>query len=159
MEIGIRYPGLTEAIVLGATTYKLSETSINTFKALGFEKPGVVNIERMQRDSPDLITLLKTEHVRADDPDYWKTLLKQYSNLWWAPLDYAANDFRRIALPAIILQNDRDEFVELEQAIEMYRFIPNGELAILPNSRHSSPNAKLLMDTVLDFLLRHTASE
>ena len=36
LEIGIRYPGLVGAIVLGATTYKLSKTSINTFKALGF---------------------------------------------------------------------------------------------------------------------------
>ena len=38
LEIGMRHPGLTGAIVLGATTYKLSETSMNFFKALGFEK-------------------------------------------------------------------------------------------------------------------------
>jgi pimeloyl-ACP methyl ester carboxylesterase len=160
LEIGMRYPGLTGAIVLGATTYKLSETSINTFKALGFEKLGVVNIEQIQRDNPELITLLRTEHVRADDPDYWKILLKQYSVLWWAPLDYTADGFHKITEPTLILQNDRDEFVELEQAIGMYRFIPNAELAILPNSKHSSPNAKLLTDTALDFLLRHnTVSE
>jgi pimeloyl-ACP methyl ester carboxylesterase len=160
LEIGARYPGLTGAIVLGATLCKLSETSINFFKALGFEKFGVVNIEQIRRDNPELITLLQTEHVRADNPDYWKTLLKQYSVLWWTRLDYTADDFHKITEPTLILQNDRDEFMELEQAIELYRFIPNAELAILPNSRHSSPNSKLLTETVLDFLLRHsTVSE
>jgi len=160
LEIGVRYPGLTGAIVLGATTYKLSETSMNFFKALGFEKSGVVNIEQIQRNNPELITLLQTEHVRVDDPDYWKTLLKQYSVLWWAPLEYTADGFHKIAEPTLIFQNDRDEFVELEQAVEMYRFIPNAELAILPNSKHSSPNSKLLIETVLDFLLRQgTVSE
>jgi len=157
LEIGLRYPGLTGAIVLGATTYKLSETSLNFFKALGFEKSGVVKIEEIQRNHPNLTTLLKTEHVRAEDPDYWKALLKQYSVLWWTPLGYTADDFHKITKPTLILQNDRDESVALEQAIEMYRFIPNAELAILPNSKHSSPNSKLLTETVLDFLLRHSA--
>jgi pimeloyl-ACP methyl ester carboxylesterase len=32
LEIGVRYPGLAGAIVLGATTYKLSETSTGFFK-------------------------------------------------------------------------------------------------------------------------------
>jgi len=158
LEIGVRYPGLAGAIVLGATTDKLSETSTAFFKALGFEKTGVVNIEQIKRDNPELITLLQTEHVRADDPDYWKTLLKQYSVLWWAPLDYTADDFHKITEPTLILQNDRDEFVELEQAVEMYRFIPNAELAILPNSKHSSPNSKLFTETVLDFLLRQVTA-
>lgn len=157
LELGMRHPGLAGAIVLGATTYKLSETSTNFFKALGFEKSGVVNIEKIQRDSPELITLLQTEHVRADDPDYWKTLLKQYSVLWWAPLDYTVDGFHKLTEPTFILQNDRDEIVELEQAVDMYRFIPDAELAILPNSKHSSPNSKLLIETVLDFLLRHSA--
>jgi pimeloyl-ACP methyl ester carboxylesterase len=155
LEIGLRYPDLAGAIVLGATTYKLSRTSMNTFKALGFEKPGTVNIERIQRENPELVTLLQTEHVQSDDPDYWKTLLKQYSVLWWTPLNYTAEDFHKIVEPTHILQNDRDEFVELEQAIEMYRLIPNAELSILPNSKHSSPNMKLLPNTVIDFFLRH----
>jgi len=160
LEIGMRYPGLIGALVLGATSYKFSETSLNWLKALGFEKSGVVNIEQIQRDDPELITLLKTEHVRADDPDYWKTLLKQYSVLWWTPLDYTAKDFHKITEPTLILVGDRDELIELEQAVEMYRFIPNAELAILPNATHTSPNTKLLTNTVLDFYLRNsTVSE
>lgn len=47
-----------------------------------------------------------------------------------------------------------------EEAVEMYRFIPKAELAILPNTNHGStvftssgPNP-LFMSTILDFFLR-----
>ena len=160
LELGMRHPGLAGALVVGAAWYKLSETYLNFLKPLGFERSGVVNIEQIQRDDPDLITLLKTEHVHADDPDYWKTLLKQYSVLFLTPLNYTADDFHKIIDSTLILVGDRDELIELEQTVEMYRFIPNAELAILPNSKHSSPNSKLLIETVLDFLLRQgTVSE
>jgi pimeloyl-ACP methyl ester carboxylesterase len=159
LEIGMRYPGLTGALVLGATWYKFSETYLNWLKALGFEKSGVVKIEEIQRNHPNLTTLLKTEHVRADDYEYWKTLRKQYSFLWWTPRNYTANDFHKITEPTLILVGDRDELIELEQAIEMYRLIPNSELVILPNSKHSSPNVKLLQSTVTDFFLRHITAK
>jgi pimeloyl-ACP methyl ester carboxylesterase len=160
LELGMRYPGLTGALVVGAAWYKFSEIYINSLKAFGLERSGVVNIEKMQRDNPGLITDLKTEHVRIDDPEYWKTLLKQYSALWWTPLDYTANDFHKITEPTLSLLGDRDEVVELEQAVKMYRLITNAELAILPNATHTSPNPKLMTETVLDFFLRHsTVSE
>jgi len=160
LELGMRYPGLTKALVVGAAWYKFSETYLKFFQPLGIEKSGVVNFEQIQRDNPELITHLKMEHVRSDNPEYWKTLLKQYSVLWWTPLDYTADDFHKITEPTLILLGDSDEIIELEQAVEMYRFIPNAELAILPNATHTSPNPKLLTETVLDFFLRHgTASE
>jgi pimeloyl-ACP methyl ester carboxylesterase len=159
LEIGMRYPTLTGGIILGATEYKLSETSINFFKALGFERPGVVNIEKIQRDNPELITLLKSEHMGNGDPGYWKTLLKQYSALWLTARDYTADDFHKITEPTLILQGDRDEIVELGQAIEMYRFIPDAELAILPNSRQSSPNMEILLKIVSDFFIRHIPAD
>jgi pimeloyl-ACP methyl ester carboxylesterase len=157
LEIGMRHPGLTGALVVGAAWYKFSEIYINGLKAFGLEKSGVVNIEKIQRDHPETIPSLEAEHARADAPDYWKTLLKQYSVLWWEPLDYTADDFRKITEPTLVVLGDRDELIELEQAVDMYHLVPDCELAILPNATHSSPNAKLLTDTVLDFLLRHGA--
>jgi pimeloyl-ACP methyl ester carboxylesterase len=156
LEIGMRHPGLTGALVVGAAWYKFSEIYINGLKAFGLERSSVVNIEKIQRDHPESIPLMKIEHVRADNPDYWKTLLKQYSVMWWAPLDYTADDFRKITEPTLVVVGDRDELIELEQSIDMYHLIPNAELAILPNATHTSPNPQLLTDTVLDFLLRNS---
>jgi pimeloyl-ACP methyl ester carboxylesterase len=156
LELGMRHPGLTGALVVAAAWYKFSEIYINGLKAFGLESPGIVNFEKIQRDHSDTIPFLQAEHPRADNPEYWKTLLKQYSVMWWEPLDYTADDFQKIKEPTLIVANDRDNLIELDQAVEMYRLIPNAELAVLPNATHETPNPKLLTETVLEFLLRHS---
>jgi pimeloyl-ACP methyl ester carboxylesterase len=158
LEMGMCYPNLTAALVVGAAWYKFSEAYVNALRAFGFEGPGVVNIEQMQRANPHWVEVLKTAHMRADDPNYWQTLLKQVSKMWWTPLDYTAGDFERITKPALILMGDKDEGIPVEQAVEMYHLIPNAELAILPNATHASAVTELSMTIVLDFLLRHGQS-
>lgn len=158
LEIGMCYPNLTAASVVGAAWYKFSEAYLNSLQALGIEGPGVVNIEQVQRAVPDLVKLWKTEHSWTDDPEYWQTLVKQISTMWWTSLDYAAEDFQKIIEPTLILIGDRDGMIELEQAVEMYQLIPNAELTILPNRTHMSTTDQLFTDTVLDFLLRHTST-
>ena len=160
LEIGMRYPGLTAALVVGAAWYRLSETYLNVIRSLGFEGPGVMNIEQIEKVAPDTVRQWQTEHSRPNDPDYWQTLLKQISTMWWTPLDYTAEDFHKISEPVLVLIGDRDGIIEIEQAFEMYRLIPNAELAILPNTTHMSAisaTSNLLTEVALDFLLRHSA--
>lgn len=155
LEIGMWHPHLTTALVVGAAWYKFSEVYLNSLKALGIEGPGMVNIAQVQRAVPDLVRFWKTEHSSSEDPEYWQTLIKQISTMWWTSLDYAADDFQKITVPTLILIGDRDGMIELEQAVEMYQLIPNAELTILPNATHMSTTGNLFTDTVLDFLLRH----
>jgi pimeloyl-ACP methyl ester carboxylesterase len=159
LEIGMHYPNLTRALVVGAAWYKFSEVYLDFLKEFGFEGPGVVNIEQIRRAMPDFVEFWQTEHSRANDPDYWQTLLRQISTMWWTPLGYTAEDFQKIAKPTLILMGDRDGTIELEQAVEMYQLIPNAELAILPNATHMSAvtEGDLFTNIVLDFLLRHAA--
>jgi pimeloyl-ACP methyl ester carboxylesterase len=156
LEIGMRYPHLTRAIVVGAAWYKFSETYLDWLRASGFERAGVVNTEHLQAAQPEWVKLLKTEHARSDDPDYWKTLLKQISKMWWTSLDYAVEDFKKVTESTLILIGDRDGLVELEQAVDMYQLIPNAELAVLANATHLSAISELSVKIVLDFLLRHS---
>jgi pimeloyl-ACP methyl ester carboxylesterase len=155
LEIGMRYPTLTGPLVIGAAWYKFSPMYLNSLKTAGFESPGIVNIERFQRESPDWVDELKKDHSRVDDPDYWQKLLIQISTMWWTLLDYTEEDFQKITAPTLILLGDRDGIVELQQAVAMYQFIRNGELLILPNTNHFSAVNELTMSIVLDFLLRH----
>lgn len=159
LEIGMRYPGLTAALVVGAAWYRFSETYLNVIKSLGFEGPGVMNIEQIEKVAPDTVRQWQAEHSRPNDSDYWQTLLKQISTMWWTPLDYTAEDFHKISEPVLVLIGDRDGIIEIEQAFEMYRLIPNAELAILPNTTHMSAisaTSNLLTEVALDFLLRHS---
>jgi pimeloyl-ACP methyl ester carboxylesterase len=157
LEIGMRYPALTGALVVGAAWYKFSQIYIDTLKAAGFEIPGMVDIERILRESPEWVDEMKKDHIRTDDPDYWQTLLRQISAMWWTPLDYTIDDFKKIVEPALILLGDRDGSIELEQAVAMYHFIPDAELVILPNATHFTACNEISMNIVLDFLLRRSS--
>jgi pimeloyl-ACP methyl ester carboxylesterase len=155
----MRHPALTGALVVGAAWYKFSQIYLDSLKAAGFESPGKVNIEKIQSEAPEWVEELKKDHTHSDDPDYWQVFLKQISAMWWKPLDYAVEDFHKVITPVLILLGDRDGSVELEQAVDMYHFIPKAELAIIPNATHFTAVNELSMKIVLDFLLRYSSQD
>lgn len=157
LELGIRYPDLANALVLGGTCYRFPQQYFDALKGFGVERSGVRTVERIQTEAPDWVQILKAEHTRADDPDYWKTLMKQISELWWNVQDYGVEDLQKITAPTLILQGDRDGAVDVEQAVEMYRGIPHAELAVLPNARHGDLG-EISNRLVIDFLQRHASS-
>jgi pimeloyl-ACP methyl ester carboxylesterase len=156
LELGMRFPGLTRALVVGAAWYKFTDQYQNWLIAAGLETPGVVDFKRIEAHNPGWVKYMQASHTRPGDPDHWQALLTQIARMWWEPLQYTDEDFLKIREPMLILQGDRDEIVELEQALEMYRIIPGAELAILPGANHMTPNPPLMTEVVLDFLLRHS---
>lgn len=159
LELGMHYPDLMKCMVVGAAWYQFSQTYQGLLRAIGFESPGVVNIERIKQSLPQLAEMWRSWHSSIHGPDYWETLATQISTMWWTPLGYTAEDFQKIKIPTLILVGDRDPMVPVEEAVEMYRFIQGAELAIVPNSEHSLPKmrAEMFANIVLDFLLRHKA--
>jgi len=67
---------------------------------------------------------------------------------------YTYADLARIAVPTLILCGDRDEHCPVEQAVEAYRELPKGELAILPGHGHYIPPAAI--EATIEFLERRT---
>jgi pimeloyl-ACP methyl ester carboxylesterase len=158
LEIGMRYPDLTRALVISAAWFKFSESYINWTKNFGIEGPGVVNGEYIERERPELVSMWSEWHAPRS-PDYWQTLLRQLSTTWLTPLDYTTEDFRKVIVPTLILVGDRDALVPVEEAVEMFRLIPQAELAIGPSINHSFPwKVELFTQLILDFLLRHRKS-
>ncbi|HEX8597795.1 MAG TPA: alpha/beta hydrolase [Chloroflexia bacterium] len=154
LELGMRYPELTGALVLGGTSYRFPPQYFQALRGFGVDKPENFDPGRLQTDQPEWVDYLKAEHVRANDPDYWKTFMKQIATLWWNVQDYGREDLQKITAPTLILQGDRDEGVDVEQAVEMYRGIPNAELAVLPNATHGQLGESANR-IVIDFLKRH----
>lgn len=154
LDLGIRYPDLAKALVIGAATYKFKESYYDRLKIMGFEGPGTVDTVKM---GPGWTGYLKEVHHRADHPEYWNMLVNQISRMWWQPLGYSEDDLKKITVPSLLILGDRDGFVlDVEQAVEMYRLIPNAELAILARADHLTTLNELYGRTILDFLLRHT---
>jgi pimeloyl-ACP methyl ester carboxylesterase len=137
LELGANYPDLASALVLAGVAFRFTDAyrkQLATF--LCVEGPGQVDFDEFRATKPEVVTMLETWHSALGGRDYWQTLLLQASAMWCTTLRYGADDFAQIAVPTLVLVGDQDEFVPVEEAVEMYRLIPKAELAVLPGADH-----------------------
>jgi pimeloyl-ACP methyl ester carboxylesterase len=157
LELGMRYPGLARALILGGTQFRFSEAYLEAARALlGIAEDGEVDPWRLEREQPEWVAYLREAHGHVYGPGYWKMYVRQIASLWLTPLHYATEDLAAVADPVLLLVGDRDG-VATEESVELFRLLPNAELAVAPGSDHSFIEAKArLFDALaLDFLMRH----
>jgi pimeloyl-ACP methyl ester carboxylesterase len=160
LEIGMRYPDLPRALVVGGAHFELTEGSRKWVRSiLGDAESPAVDFEKFERENPEFAEGLREDH----GSDAWKTLLKQIKPMWNAYLNYTTEDFDRIVAPTLVLVGDRDDFVPVEDAVSVYRALRNAEteIAVVPAANHtdfifSPEKIALLQPLVLDFLLRQS---
>jgi pimeloyl-ACP methyl ester carboxylesterase len=89
----------------------------------------------------------------APDPTRWPVLVTKVKNLGRDFKGYSAAEVKSIKAPVLIIIGDRD-VVRPEHAVEMYRLIPNAQLAVFPGGDHfmlwSSPDK--VLSTLVPFL-------
>lgn len=153
LDIAMRYPDRISGLIVGGVTHRISETYIASAKAMGLEGPGQVNFEQAEKNIPQLIKLWKTEHVQS--PLHWKELVTQLSFEMLNPTLPTEDDLKRVGVPTLIVWGDRDQFLPIEDAVALYRLIPNAQLAVVPNADHfvSRTNVKLFAEFVKEFVL------
>jgi pimeloyl-ACP methyl ester carboxylesterase len=157
LELGMRYPGLAGALVLGGTQFRFSEAYLEDARALlGITDGDEVDPEKLEREQPDFVAYLREAHGHVYGPEYWKAYVKQIASLWLTPLRYTPEDLAAVTDPVLILAGDRDG-VCTEEAPELLRLLPNAELAVAPGTDHGFIEVKAaLFDALaLDFLVRH----
>jgi pimeloyl-ACP methyl ester carboxylesterase len=64
------------------------------------------------------------------------------------------DDLKKIKAPTLIVWGDRDQFLPVENAVEMYQLIPNAQLAVIPNADHFVTRSRvdLFSSLVKEFL-------
>jgi pimeloyl-ACP methyl ester carboxylesterase len=157
LELGLRYPGLARALVLGGTQFRFSEAYLEAVRSLlAITEGEEVDPEKLEREQPDFVSYLREAHGHVYGPEYWKSYVKQIAALWLRPLRYTPEDIAAITDPVLLLVGDRDG-VCTEESVELFRLLPNAELAVAPASDHGFIEAKAgLFDALaLDFLMRH----
>ena len=157
LELGMRYPGLAGALVLGGTQYGFSEAYLEDARALlGITDGEEVDLGTLEREQPEFVAYLREAHAHVYGPEYWRTYIKQIAALWLTPLRYTSEDLAAVTDPVLILVGDRDGACTVE-APELFRLLPDAELAVAPGADHGFIEAKAsLFDALaLDFLLRH----
>jgi len=160
LELGMNYSGLTRAIVNAGVFFRFTPLYFDFLKEFGIDEKGQVDFEYLQHDKPGVIGFWQSEHAHPNDPNRWKTMLQQAAVLWTTPLDYTATEFQRITDPTMVIMGDRDGISPIEESVEMYRMIPNAELAVLPNATHETMLSTdgSFVPITLAFLLRHATS-
>jgi pimeloyl-ACP methyl ester carboxylesterase len=122
LELGMRYPGLARALVLGGTQFRFSAANLEDARALLGIAEGE-EVEPEKREQPDFVAYLREAHGHVYGPGYWKTYAKQIASVWLTPLRYASEDLVAITDPVLLLVGDRDG-VATEESVELFRLLP-----------------------------------
>ena len=137
LALAIRHPHLVGRVAINGSNFGKMEDAyepetFQQFKNLPADfAPGVL------KDPYDKI---------APDPKQWPVLVAKVKKMGLEFKGFAHADMESIKAPVLIALGDRD-VVRPEHAVEMFRLIPNAQLAVFPGGDHfllwTSPNTVL----------------
>jgi pimeloyl-ACP methyl ester carboxylesterase len=80
---------------------------------------------------------MRTDYAKVspDGPDHWMKLLAKLYDMWLVPLVIEPADLKSFSMPALVMAGDHD-YTSIEEAAEMYRALPKGQLIIMPGTGH-----------------------
>jgi pimeloyl-ACP methyl ester carboxylesterase len=111
-------------------------------------------LDHLSADAPDMAMFRAMyEAASPDGPEHWPVVVGKLVEMYRAEPDIPIEDLGRISAPTLVLVGD-DDFITLEHTIELYRAIPNSELAVVPGTSHAHFMEKpsLVNRLVLEFL-------
>jgi pimeloyl-ACP methyl ester carboxylesterase len=155
--MAMTYPSLVRGYMIGGIFNSMTAEWRQMMQGpLGFEGPGIVNIERVILTNAEFVRSLEEKHDVFHEPGYWKSLLTQASQAWWEPPIHTQADFAKITDPVLFWCGDRDVFCPPEQSLEMYRMVNKAELAVIPNADHFTMAGQfdIAIMILLDFMKR-----
>jgi pimeloyl-ACP methyl ester carboxylesterase len=144
LAVAIRHPKLVRKLAINGSHYGRLEDAYDAeafrqFKSLPSDfAPAVL------KDPYDKV---------APDPKQWPTLVAKIKKMGLEFKGFARDDMKSIKAPVLVTLGDRDA-VRVEHAVEMFRLIPNAELAVFPGADHLLlwQNPEKMLPTIAAFL-------
>jgi pimeloyl-ACP methyl ester carboxylesterase len=137
LDFAMRYPDLPGALVIGGAWYRFSDEYQAAITGSGFTSPGKVDFDVFEKNAPpDWEERMQSAHTDPDS-DYPRILLESLAQMWWTPLNYTEDEFKKITAPTLIIMGEKDEMIPLAEAEEMAALIPGAELAVIPGAKHN----------------------
>jgi pimeloyl-ACP methyl ester carboxylesterase len=126
LGVAIRHPGLVRKLAVNGSYYgKIQEAyepkTFNQFESLPSDFA-----PKMLKDHYDKV---------APDPKQWPALVAKVKKMGLDFQGFTRAEMQSIKAPVLITLGDRDG-VRPEHAVEMFRLIPNAQLAIFPGADH-----------------------
>jgi pimeloyl-ACP methyl ester carboxylesterase len=144
LALAIRHPKLVrKLVILGSHAGRLEDI---------FEPESFKQFKVLPADFAPPILKGAYDKI-APDPKRWPVLVAKVKNMGLDFKGFAKEDMKAIRAPVLVMQGDRDG-VRPEHAVELFRLLPNAQLAVIPGGDHfllfTSPEKILL--TVVAFL-------
>jgi pimeloyl-ACP methyl ester carboxylesterase len=158
LEIGIRYPDVARALVVGGAGYRFSDDYVREVRRAMFAREdGTIDVTAWEAANSEAVPGLQEVHGQVLGSEHWKAMLQWCAQLWLTPFGLTSTDFAKITTPTLLVNGDRDPFFPVEESVEMLRMIEPAELAIFPAADHSLPatQAKSFASAIMEFLERH----
>jgi pimeloyl-ACP methyl ester carboxylesterase len=111
-------------------------------------------LDELTADAPELgMFRAMYEAASPDGPEHWPIVVGKLLEMYHTEPNIPIEDLGRISAPTLVLVGD-DDVVPLEHTLELYRAIPNSELAVVPGTSHAHFMEKpsLVNRLILDFL-------
>jgi pimeloyl-ACP methyl ester carboxylesterase len=127
LAIAIRHPKLVRKLAINGSHFGKLEDAYDPEVAKQFKSI-----------SPEAFAppVLKEPYDKvAPDPKQWPTLVAKIKKMGLEFKGFSRDDMKSIRAQVLITQGDRD-VARPEHAVEMYRLIPNSQLAIFPGGDH-----------------------
>ena len=128
MYLAKYHPERVNKIITLATKFNWDET-------IAANETKMLNSEKIETKLPDFAAALQKRHA----PNNWKTVLEKTADMLIEmgkdnPLK--PGDYPAIQQSVLLMLGDRDKMVTLDETVQVYKNLPNVQLAILPNTAH-----------------------
>ena len=149
LHIGMTRPHLAQSLVAVGPNFYNDDLvrEANTF----------ADLDRIERETPELMPVYAARHDRNKHPGYWRELFRALAENLAVNPNYTEADLARIPLPTLLIAGDDDLWGNTAQMAAMKRAIPGAELLIVNHAPHEVQHTHpwIVGPQVLEFLTRH----
>jgi pimeloyl-ACP methyl ester carboxylesterase len=144
LGVANRHPKLVRKLVINGSHYAKMEDAYDPETLKQFKSLSDDFAPRMLKDPYDKV---------APDPKQWPTLVAKLRTMGLEFKGFAREDMQSIKAHVLVTIGDHDA-VRPEHAVEMFRLIPNAQLAVFPGADHFLlwQNPEKMLPTIAAFL-------
>ena len=117
------------------------------------EKPDFKQrLASMKPDNEHTLPFRDAYRKVAPEPEQWPVLVEKVKAMYGGFKGWSVTEMQSLKAPLMVMLGD-DDFTRPEHALELFRMVPNGRLAILPGTDHSAPvtRAEWVAAMLVDF--------
>ena len=128
LGLAARHPGLVRKVATIGSGYNTDAWKPDVKQRQGALKP----------ENEHTLPFRNAYRNVAPKPEDWPLLIEKVKAMWAGFKGWPEAEMRSLKAPLMVMLGDND-FIRPEHALELFRMVPSGRLAILPGSDHSAP--------------------